>query len=106
MIGLTRKMVLARKKYRFFIFPLCGLLIFDLHHGWPLFQREVTIGWVGTMNSWLFGFDRKYLPQAVGNRLLNSRICYHWALSKWKVLSDLQEETENFRALNFLLLAW
>ena len=41
---------LARLKNIFSIFSLCGLLIFDLQHGWPFFQREVTIGWVGTMN--------------------------------------------------------
>ena len=32
------------------IFCLFVLLIFDHQDGWPIFQREVTIAWVGTIN--------------------------------------------------------
>ena len=39
---------LLNKKKTFSIF-LCGLLIFKLQHGWPIFQWEVAIGWYYAM---------------------------------------------------------
>ena len=38
------------RKNRFVCFlPIC-LLIFDPQDGWPIFQREITIGWVGNIS--------------------------------------------------------
>ena len=55
--GLTWNNSLAKLKGRFSIFGLFVLLIFDHQDGWPMFQREVTIGWVGTINTVFSTFD-------------------------------------------------
>ena len=38
------------RKNRYIYFFLFVLLIFDLQDGRHIFQREVTVGWVGTIN--------------------------------------------------------
>ena len=39
------KFILLKKRPKYINRSLYSLLIFDLQNGWPMFQREVTIGW-------------------------------------------------------------